>query len=136
MTLYVRRRGQFIMNIKTWDKYINGMVDSNGQPVARVNYGLAGANDTSYSLMGYRVKFVEDDILPSYDEASGQTADTPFMLFMDLSNYIVNQQEGMRTVKWNDEESNLVKYKIQTVVDGKIGDPYGTMIFSAPKTSE
>lgn len=135
LTRYYRRRGQFIMNIKTWDKYINGMVDTEGQPVARVNYGLGGANDTSYSLMGYRVKFVEDDILPSYDEASGQSADTPFMLFMDLSNYIVNQQEGMRTVRWNDEEANLVKYKIQTVVDGKIGDPYGTMIFSAPKIS-
>lgn len=135
LSRYYRRRGQFIMNIKTWDKYINGMVDTEGQPVARVNYGLAGANDTSYSLMGYRVKFVEDDILPSYDEASGQSADTPFMLFMNLSNYIVNQQEGMRTVKWNDEEANLVKYKIQTVVDGKIGDPYGTMIFSAPKIS-
>lgn len=134
LTRYYRRNGVYIMNINTWDKYIDGMVDSNGQPIARVDHGLESAHDSGYRLNGKRVKFVEDDILPSYDDANAEESATPFMLFMDLSNYIVNQQEGMRTVKWNDEEANLIKYKIQTVVDGKIGDPYGTMIFSAPGT--
>lgn len=132
LTRLYRRNGKFIMNINTWDKYIDGMVDSNGQPIARVNYGLEGAHDTGYRLLGKPVMFVEDDILPSYDEAAEETSATPFMLFTDLSNYIVNQQEGMRSVRWNDEEDNYVKYKVQTVVDGKLGDPYGTMVFSAP----
>lgn len=132
LTRLYRRNGKFIMNINTWDKYIDGMVDSNGQPIARVNYGLEGAHDTGYRLLGKPVMFVEDDILPSFDEAAEETSATPFMLFTDLSNYIVNQQEGMRSVRWNDEEDNYVKYKVQTVVDGKLGDPYGTMVFSAP----
>ena len=132
LTRLYRRNGKFIMNINTWDKYIDGMVDSNGQPIARVNYGLEGAHDTGYRLLGKPVMFVEDDILPSFDEAAEESTATPFMLFTDLSNYIVNQQEGMRSVRWNDEEDNYVKYKVQTVVDGKLGDPYGTMVFSAP----
>ena len=107
---------------------------SAGQPIARVDHGLANAFDEGYRLNGKRVMIVEDDILPSYDEANAEETATPFMLFIDWSNYIVNQQEGMRMVRWLDEESNLVKYKVQTVVDGKLGDPYGTMVFSAPGT--
>ena len=136
LTRYYRRNGIFVMHRNTWDKYIDGMVDSAGQPIARIDHGLEGAHDDGARLNGKRVMFVEDDILPSYDDAAAESADTPFMLFTDFSNYIVNQQEGMRMVRWNDEEANLVKYKVQTVVDGKIGDPYGTMIFSAKHTGE
>lgn len=135
LTRYYRRNGVYVMHRNTWDKYVDGMVDGAGQPVARIDHGLEGAHDDGARLNGKRVMFVEDDILPSYDDASGQSTDTPFMLFIDWSNYLVNQQEGMRMVRWNDEEANLVKYKVQTVIDGKLGDPYGTMIFSAPKIS-
>lgn len=135
LTRYYRRGGTFIMAQNTWDKYIDGMVDSNGQPIARVNHGLESAHDTGYRLLGKPVKIVEDDILPSYDDALGQTADTPFMLFTRLSDYLVNQQQGMRTVRWRDEEDNKIKYKTDIVVDGRLGDPYGTMVFSAPKNA-
>ena len=43
-----RAGAEFAMNAATWDKIV-GMVDSNGQPVARVNYGLNGA---TMSLFG------------------------------------------------------------------------------------
>src|SRR5690606_15656066 len=33
---------QLILNDADWNRYIVGMVDENGQPVARVNYGLNG----------------------------------------------------------------------------------------------
>lgn len=128
------RNGTYIMAQNTWDKYINGMVDSQGQPIARVNYGMEGANFESYRFMGRPVKIVEDDILPSYDDANADESATPFMIYTRLSDYLVNQQEGMRTVRWFDEEANLIKDKVQTVVDGKMGDVYGTMVFSAPGT--
>ena len=115
------------------DAYVDGMVDQNGQPIARVNYGISGAHSEQYSLMGKPVKIVPDDILPAYDDAKGQAADTPCIMFMDLSNYIVNQQMGMRSVRWVDEDTNVIKQKVQTIVDGKMGDVNGTLIISAPK---
>lgn len=120
------RNGYFVMAQDTWDRYINGMVDTTGQPVTRVNYGLDGANNEQLYFMGKRVMIVEDDILPAFDDA---TNDEAFMLFTRFSDYLVNQQEGMRAIRWNDEEANLVKDKIQTVVDGKMGDINGTLIF-------
>nr|DAU57171.1 MAG TPA: major capsid protein [Caudoviricetes sp.] len=127
------RQGELIMAQSTWDIYIDGMVDKNGQPVARVNYGVGGAHDESYRFMGIPVTIVEDDVLPGYDAASGQATDTPFAVFTKPSDYLVNQQLGMRAVRWTDEDNNLVKNKVQTVVDGKLGDPHGTIILSAPK---
>lgn len=120
------RNGYFVMAQDTWDRYINGMVDTTGQPVTRVNYGLDGANNEQLYFMGKRVMVVEDDILPAFDDA---TNDEAFMLFTRFSDYLVNQQEGMRAIRWNDEEANFVKDKIQTVVDGKMGDINGTLIF-------
>lgn len=121
------RNGYFVMAQDTWDRYINGMVDTTGQPVTRVNYGLDGANNEQLYFMGKRVMIVEDDILPAFDDAEDTDA---FMLFTRFSDYLVNQQEGMRAIRWNDEEASLVKDKIQTVVDGKMGDINGTLIFN------
>ena len=135
VTAPYRARGKFVMAQGTWDAYVDGMVDQNGQPIARVNYGISGAHSEQYSLMGKPVKIVPDDILPAYDDAKGQAADTPCILFMDLSNYIVNQQMGMRSVRWADEDTNVIKQKVQTIVDGKMGDVNGTLIISAPKKS-
>ena len=117
----------------TWDAYVDGMVDQNGQPIARVNYGMSGAHDDVLTLMGRRVRIVPEDILPAYDDAKGGSADTPCILFMDMSNYILNQQMGMRSVRWVDEDTNVIKQKVQTIVDGKMGDVNGTLVISAPK---
>lgn len=128
-----RAKGEFVMTQATWDSYVDGMVDSQGQPIARVNYGVAGAHDDQYRLLGRPVNIVPEDILPNYEDAKGGTADTPCILFGDLSNYIFNQQAGMRSVTWNDEDKNLVKQKAQIVVDGKLGDTNGMLVISAPK---
>ena len=128
-----RRLGKFYMTQATWDAYIDGMVDANGQPIARVNYGMDGAHDTAYRFMGKQVKIVPEDILPNYADAKGGSADTPCILFGDMSKYIVNQQEGMRSVKWVDEDKNVTKMKVQTIVDGKLGDVNGLLVINAPK---
>lgn len=122
-----RQRGKFYMAQNTWDKYLEGMVDANGQPVARVNYGIDGTE--SYRVMGKPVTIVTEDILPSYDDAA---AGKPFMLFGQMSDYLLNQQEGMRSVKWLDEDNNLEKQKMSIICDGKMGDTNGMLVVSKP----
>ena len=79
------------------------------------------------------MNIVPEDILPNYEDAKGVSADTPCILFGDLSKYLFNQQMGMRSVTWTDEDKNLVKQKAQIVVDGKLGDVNGMLVISAPK---
>ena len=62
------RNGEFIMNQSTFDNGIDGMEDKNGQPVGRTNYGING--EENYRFMGKTVETVEDDILPSWDDAA------------------------------------------------------------------
>lgn len=119
------RDGVFIMAQSTWDTFIDGMVDKNGQPIARVNYGING--EETYRFMGREVMIQEDDILPGFEDAAAGDA---FALFTKLSDYVVNQQTGMRSVRWTDEDNNLIKNKLQIVVDGKILRPWGTLVLT------
>lgn len=117
------RDGMFIMAQGTFDSYIDGMVDSNGQPVARVNYGING--EELYRFMGKDVMIVEDDIFSPYDECDSGDV---FAAFTKPSDYLVNQQMGMRVVNWTNEDENLLKHKAQIVVDGKLLRPWGTIL--------
>ena len=119
------RNGVFIMAQATWDAYIDGMVDENGQPVARVNYGING--EELYRFMGKEVLIVEDDILPDFETADDGDV---FCLFIDLSNYAVNSNLSMRTERWYDPETNQFKTKAILVCDGKLLDPFGVLVIS------
>lgn len=121
------RDGVFIMAQGTFDQYIDGMVDANGQPVGRINYGVNG--EETYRFMGKTVMTVEDDIFSDFDATADGEA---FALFTKPSDYLVNQQLGMRSVRWVDEDNNLVKQKLQTVVDGKLLRPWGTLVLAKP----
>lgn len=119
------RDGIFIMAQGTFDTYIDGMVDTNGQPVGRVNYGING--EEQYRFMGKRVMIVEDDIFPSFADAEDSNA---FAVFTKPSDYAINSQLGMRVTKWVDEDTNLIKNKVLTIVDGKLLRPWGTLILN------
>ena len=41
---------------------------------------------------------------------------------------MINSNMQMRTVKWEDHETNQLKNKCILVADGKIVDPYGFLI--------
>lgn len=124
------RDGIFIMAQGTFDAYIDGMVDQNGQPVGRTNYGING--EETYRFMGKQVKIVEDDIFADFDTVADKT---PFAVFTKPSDYLVNMQTGMRVSKWVDEDNNLVKNKVLATVDGKILRPWGTLILTADKSA-
>ena len=117
------RNGSFIMAQGTFDGYINGMVDSNGQPIGRVNYGITDGE--TYRFGGKEVLTVEDDVLPNYDSAaSGDVV----AVFIKLSDYGVNNNLQMQVVKWVDHDTNEIKNKCILICDGKLIDPNGVLL--------
>lgn len=117
------RNGTFLMAQGTFDGHIDGMVDQNGQPIGRVNYGITDGE--SYRFGGKEVLTTEEDVLPDYDTAaSGDVV----AVFTKLSNYGVNTNKQMEVTKWTDPDTNKLKNKALLIADGKLIDPYGTLI--------
>lgn len=117
------RKGDFFMAQGTFDGYIDGMEDTTGQPIGRVNYGIDGAEQ--YRFGGKDVVTVEDDIITAYDDA--EVGDI-VAVFADLSNYVINSNMQMSVVQWTDHDTNEVKTKVILIVDGKLLDPNGVLI--------
>lgn len=117
------RNGTFYMAQGTFDGYIDGMVDQNGQPIGRVNYGIDGAEN--YRFCGKNVETVEDEVITAYDDAS--TGDV-VAVFFKASDYGINSNLEMKTVKWIDNDTNEVKMKTILVCDGKLIDANGVVI--------
>lgn len=124
------RNGSFIMNQSTFDNGVDGMVDENGQPVGRTNYGING--EETYRFMGKTVETVEDEILPSWDDAEEGEV---FAVFMKLSDYVINSNMEMQVVKWTDHDNNKIKNKCLMVVDGKAADTNGIILIKKAKTA-
>ena len=117
------RGGKFYMAQGTFDGYIDGMVDDNGQPIGRVNYGIDG--DERYRFGGRIVDTVEDDVLPNYDDA--EEGDV-IAVFFKPQDYAFNSNLTMTTAKWIDRETNQIKNQVILIGDGKLLDPYGVLI--------
>lgn len=117
------RNGTFFMNQATFDGYIDGMVDEQGQPVGRTNYGING--EENYRFMGKHVETVEDGCIQSYDDA---TEGDVVAVFFKPTDYAINSNLQMTTVKWTDHDTNEVKNKCVLICDGKLVDANGVLI--------
>lgn len=117
------RNGVFYMAQATFDGYIDGMVDSNGQPIGRVNYGIDG--EEKYRFGGKTIETVETDIIKDYDTA---TTNDVIAVFCKLSDYAINSNMQLTTVKWTDHDTNEIKNKVILICDGKLVDPNGVLI--------
>lgn len=117
------RDGIFVMAQGTFDGNIDGMVDLQGQPIARVNYGITEGE--KYRFGGKEVLTVEEDVIAAFDSAS--TGDV-VAVFMKPSDYIINSNLQMRVDKWRDNDTNQEKVKVTMVCDGKIADPNGVLV--------
>lgn len=117
------RNGEFVMAQGTFDGYIDGMEDKNGQPIGRVNYGIE--NGETYRFGGKNVMTVEDDIIAPYDTAS---AGDVVAVFVDWSKYAMNSNLELKAVKWEDHDTNEIKNKVILVCDGKLLDPHGVLV--------
>lgn len=111
-----RAGAEFAMASATWDKIV-GMVDTAGQPVARVNYGLG---ETTRSLFGYPVNLVEEDRIKGIDTA---TADTDYIVVLGQFNkYAINSNGNLGVYKYRDEDKNQDVTKALEFLDGKVLD--------------
>ena len=102
----------WVMSKKTFMEFV-GMTDTNGQPIARVNYGMGGAPERT--LLGRRV--VLTNYLPAY--ASTLKTTDVFAMLYDFSDYTLNTnfEVGMKVYEDNDTD-DIVRKSIM-VVDGK-----------------
>lgn len=116
-------KGLWIMTKATFEAYIDGMVDANGQPIARTNYGITGAPVRRFG--GYDVLCVEADYLPNYDNA--QAGDV-FAIFVDLSEYVFNSNMQMTMKRYFDEDTDEWIDKATLIGDGKLRDANGVLL--------
>lgn len=93
-----------------------GMVDSVGQPIARVNYGVNGKPERT--LLGRTV--VLNNYVTSY--ATTVTADTIFAFLFNFSDYILNTNYQMTLKKYEDNETDDQVTKAIMLADGKVVD--------------
>lgn len=107
----------------TFEGYIDGMTDKNGQPVGRVNYGITAGPQEQFG--GKPVIQVEDDIIANYDDAA--TGDV-VAIYGNLTNYIINSNMQLQMYRYLDQNSNQYVDKAILVCDGKLADPDGVII--------
>lgn len=103
------------MTKKTFMKFI-GMVDSNKQPIARVNIGLDGKPERM--LLGRKV--VLNDYMTSLGSAI--SSDTPVAFLFDWSDYMFNTNYQMTIKNYEDNDTEDQVTKAVMICDGKAVD--------------
>ncbi|WP_409370313.1 phage major capsid protein [Lysinibacillus sp. 38-6] len=117
-----RNGAVLIMADADWNKYIVGMVDTFGQPVARVDYGLEGIQ--TERLLGKEVIAIEDH-LPSIDDA--QKGDIVGIL-VKLSDYMVNSNMQLYYKRYFNDDTDEWISKSTLICDGKLADTNGVVL--------
>lgn len=115
--------GIWIMTKATFEGYIDGMVDNNGQPIARTNYGITGSPVRRFG--GYDVLCVESDYLPNYENAEENSI---FAVFVDLNEYVFNSNLQMTMKRYFDENTDEWIDKATLIGDGKLRDANGVLL--------
>ena len=105
---------KWCMSKKTFMGYI-GMTDKEGQPIARVNHGIAGKPERT--LLGREV--VCCDYLPGFEAAA--VGDVVGFLF-NFKDYVLNTNYAMGVKKYEDNETDDMVTKGIMLADGKVVD--------------
>lgn len=121
--LAYRAGGAFIMAAGTFEGYIDGMTDANGQPIGRINYGIVNGPQERFG--GRDVILVEDDVIAPYESAA---AGDVVAVFCKLSDYCINSNMQMTMYRWDDHDKNQKVNKAILIADGKLLDPNGVII--------
>lgn len=123
MPLKYKAGASFFMASGTFEGYVDGMVDANGQPVGRVNYGITEGAQERFG--GKEVIQVEDDIIANYDDAA---VGDVVAVYCNLKNYGLNSNMQMTMFRYLDHDTNEWIDKAIMIVDGKLIDPNGVVI--------
>lgn len=116
------------MTKKTFMKFI-GMVDTNKQPIARINYGIEGKPERT--LLGRRV--VLNDYMTSLGAAI--EADTVVAFLFDWSDYMFNTNYNMVVKSYEDNDTEDQVTKAVMICDGKVIDKNSLVTITKKKTS-
>lgn len=103
------------MSKKTFMQYY-GLTDTNGQPIGRVNYGIAGKPERT--LLGRPVACC--DYVTSYAESV--TAGTVFAFLFNFKDYVLNTNYAMGVKKYEDDDTDDIVTKGIMLADGKVVD--------------
>lgn len=115
MPLAHKAGATFIMASGTFEGYINGMVDDNGQPIGRINYGITEGPQERFG--GKEVILVEDDVITPYaDAATGDVVG----IYCNLGNYAFNSNLQMTMFRYFDHDTNEWVDKAILIADGKL----------------
>jgi len=123
MPLSYKGGASFIMASGTFEGYIDGMTDANGQPIGRVNYGITEGPQERFG--GKQVIEVEDDVISPYDDAT--TGDV-VVIYCNLNNYGINSNMQLQMFRYLDQDKNEYVDKAILIADGKLIDPNGVVI--------
>lgn len=111
---------KWCMSKKTFMGYV-GMTDKQGQPIARVNYGVNGKPERY--LLGREVVLTEH--LPNFSTAS---ANDKFAFIFDFANYDLNTNYAIGIKKYEDNDNDDQITKGIMLADGKVVDGNGLVI--------
>ncbi len=117
----------YVMSKKTFMAFV-GMVDSQKQPIARVNYGINGAADRS--LLGRKV--VICDYLPSFDAA---TAGQTFAFIFKMDDYVLNTAFNVTLRQYEDNVTDDIVRKAIMLADGKVVDANSLVVLNKKATA-
>ena len=105
----------WIMSKKTFMSFM-GMVDDDGQPISRVNYGLGGKQERY--LLGREVA-ISDKVS---DFVASPSADTTFACIVNPKDYILNINLNLTVKEYEDNDTDATIRKAIMLVDGKLVD--------------
>lgn len=106
---------KWCMTKKTFMSFI-GMVDTAGQPIARVSYGINGKPERS--LLGRQV--ILCDYMSSY--AATVAEDTVVAFLFNFEDYVLNTNYQITVKKYEDNDTDDLVTKAIELVDGKVID--------------
>lgn len=120
----------YFMTKKTFMQFY-GMTDENGQPIARINYGIAGKADRV--LLGRSVILL-DEYMDSYSQTVA--SDTVIAFLFNPADYILNTNLNVtvKTYEDNDTEDKITKAVM--IVDGKVVDKNSLVTLSIKAPSK
>jgi len=95
------------MTKKNYFEKVVGLVDQNGQPIARTSVGLDGKPE--YAILGRKVNFVPADYL------NGK-----FDVIVDLADFVCNSNMQLTMKKYFDEDTDQWVNKCTMICDGKL----------------
>lgn len=105
----------WLMTKKTFMEY-SAIKDSNGQPIGRVNYGIAGKQERM--LLGRPV--ICNDYMSNYVAAPAE--DTIVVALFNMSDYVLNTNLNMTIKRYEDNDTDDMVTKAIMLADGKVVD--------------